>query len=157
VAHFTRTRPAPKVKGAGYAKFRPFVRLDFTECCAYCLLPELWRAGEKNFELDHFRPQSRPEFKHLINNFYNLYYSCHVCNRNKWNTWPPPEYLAKGIGFVDFCRDNFSDHFRLLPDGRWEPLTASARYTEQILLLNDPHLVRLRFILARIEEHLPAM
>lgn len=146
MAHFTRTRPAPKVKG-GYAKFRSYVRFDFTAQCAYCLLHEMWAGGEKNFELDHFRPKSRPEFKHLINDFYNLYYCCHVCNKNKRATWPPPAYRAKGIGFVDLCRDNFSDHFRELPDGRWEPLTPSAEYTERILLLNHPHLVRLRELL----------
>ncbi len=58
---------------------------------------------------------------------------------------------------MDFCNDNFSDHFSLLPDGRWEPLTLSAKYTEKILLLNDPHLVRLRLIVTRLEEGLPVM
>ena len=141
---FIRTRPQPVVKG-GYAKYRPFVRRDFIESCAYCLLPELWARGEHNFELDHFRPQKH--FPRLINDFYNLYYACHVCNRNKWSDWPPPEYIAKGIGFVDLCADNFSYHFEELSNGVWKALTPSARYTEEILLLNDPQLVRLRLTL----------
>ena len=76
-----RRNPPPKVND--YTKYRPLVREDFRECCAYCLLHEIIAGGEANFELDHFRPKSHPEFAGLVNGFYNLYYSCHVCN---WNT-----------------------------------------------------------------------
>ena len=141
MAHFERTNPAPTVKG-DYRSFRPYVRRDFKQYCAYCLLHEDNAAGEENFELDHFHP--RKQFKAIEKDFYNLYYSCHPCNRIKWHQWPTPELQAKGIGFVDLCKDNFEDHFREKPDGQWEPLTESARYTLKAIRLNRPHLLKLR-------------
>lgn len=80
MAHFSRTVPAPAFPG-GYTAFRAYVRQDFRQCCAYCLLHEFWAGGEDNFELDHFRPVSR--FPDLERDFYNLYYACHVCNQRK--------------------------------------------------------------------------
>ena len=149
MAVFTRRRHAPKVKG-DHTKFRPFVRQDFSEGCAYCLLHELLAGGPRNFELDHFRPKSLLRFAALIADFFNLYYACHVCNANKWNHWPSVEEEAIGIGFIDFCRDDFSDHFRENRNGRWIPLTPSAEFTLDILNLNSAHLVELRARLRRI-------
>ena len=115
--------------------------MDFQQCCAYCLLPELEAAGESNFELDLFRPKSK--FLHLRRDFHNLYWSCSVCNGNKWNRWPSPELEQQGIGFIDFCQDDFQDHFRLL-NGLWIPQSQSAEYTEQIIKLNSSHLIAKR-------------
>ena len=144
MARFVRTQPSPQVKGPPYTygKFRPHVRRDFNECCAYCLMPELWAGGENNFELDHFRPKH--VFPNLRMDFHNLYWSCRVCNGNKWNHWPSERLQKQGTGFVDFCRDDFHDHFRLSLGGLWIPQTPSADYTEQILKLNRSHLVKLR-------------
>ena len=140
MARFVRTHPAPIVPG-DYTNFRAHVRRDFQQCCAYCLLPELEAAGESNFELDHFRPKSK--FPHLRRDFHNLYWSCSVCNGNKWNWWPSPERERQGIRFVDFCQDNFHDHFRI-SRGFWIPLSDAAKYTEQIIKLNSPHLIAKR-------------
>ena len=142
--HFVRTRPAPQVSG-GYRYLRPYVREDFRRGCAYCLLLELLAAGEENFELDHFRPKSL--FPQLTNDFYNLYYTCHPCNRIKLDLWPPPELIARGIGFVDLCSDEFSVHFRQQPDGTWLGRTESGKYTIDKLRLNRKHLVAIRRIL----------
>jgi hypothetical protein len=108
------------------------------------LLHEDWAGGKGNFELDHFRPKGRDEFRHLIQHFYNLYYSCHVCNRNKRDQWPIDEELAKGVCFVDLCRDDWEQHYELLPNGRLAPLTTAAEYTIDTVRLNSEHLVRLR-------------
>jgi hypothetical protein len=62
-------RQAPPLKTDDYTKYRPFVREDFRECCAYCLLHEIIAGGEANFELNHFRPKSRLEFAGLVNDF----------------------------------------------------------------------------------------
>lgn len=131
----------------GYRNFRPHVRKDFRESCAYCLLHEDHAAGVENFELDHFRP--RKYFRNQVDDFYNLYYSCHPCNHVKHQHWPSAELEVRGIGFVDLCKENFEDHFRELPDGRWEPLTPSADYTIKVIRLNRPHLVRIRLRLKR--------
>ena len=143
--HFIRTTPAPEVIG-NYSKFRPYVRADFRMCCAYCLIGELFAGGEENYELDHFCPQSL--FSERVNDFYNLYYACHVCNNIKRAQWPPQELIDRGIGFVDLCNVDFDQHFQELPDGRWHPLSQSAEYTLRQLRLNRPHLLRLRQFLS---------
>lgn len=151
MSHFVRANPAPFVQGP-YTSFRPHVRRDFRQTCAYCLLEEFFAGGEENFELDHFRPRSL--FRDLDRDFYNLYYSCHPCNRIKHNKWPSAELEAHGIGIVDLCRDDFTTHFLELPNGEWEGLTPSARFTIDLLRLNRPHLVAIRLILQTTEEDL---
>lgn len=138
---FQRRPAAPVVKG-GYQQFRPFVREDFAECCAYCLLAEILAGGQENFQLDHFRPQSL--FPALIKDFYNLYYTCYSCNHGKLNAWPSAQLEALGYCFIDYCQELFSTHFREAEDGQWLPLTPAATYTETRLRLNRDHLIRLR-------------
>jgi hypothetical protein len=141
VAFFTRTRPAPELRGT-YQAYRPFVRQDFTERCAYCLLAELVAGGQENFELDHFRP--RAKFPDRIVDFYNLYYACHPCNHIKGDSWPSPQLLEKGIRLVDLCEDDFEEHFREDNAGRWVALSLPGQYTLDLLRLNRPHLVEVR-------------
>lgn len=148
MAMFARTTPAPTVSG-GYRGFKPAVRTDFNSTCAYCLISELFAAGVENFELDHFFPVSRFRSKEL--DFYNLYYACHPCNNIKRAKWPEDELLKQGIGFVDLCSDDFADHFRENPDGSWEGLTPSARYTIEALRLNRPHLLEIRTLLRGLQ------
>ena len=143
---FSRRKTAPPP--THLSRYRPFVRDDFSECCAYCLLHELLAAGAGNFELDHFRPRSL--FPDLANDYFNLYHSCHVCNLYKGAAWPSTELAKKGYGFLDFCRESFSDHFRERADGSWEPLTPLAEYTEARLRLNRPHLLEIRRLLRRL-------
>jgi hypothetical protein len=149
--YFVRRTPAPKVKG-GYRSFRPFVREDFLRQCAFCLFPELLAGGEEDFELDHFRPRYR--FPELLNDFYNLYYSCHPCNNIKRDSWPPPVLEEQGIYFVDLCKENFASHFSVEKDGTWNGLTGSGNYTIDKLNLNRKHLVTLRGLLERLGIHL---
>ena len=128
-----------------YQLYRPYIREDFRATCAYCLLAELFAAGFENFELDHFRPQSL--FPGSYADYYNLYYSCHPCNRIKRDKWPPPALESEGVGFVDLCTDDFDTHFEETLDGRWLGRTVSAKYTIDALRLNRPHLVKLRQLL----------
>jgi hypothetical protein len=128
-----------------YRSFRRFVREDFRETCAYCLLEELLAGGEENFELDHFRPQVL--FPDRVNDYYNLYYACHPCNRIKHGKWPSPELEQRGIGLLDLCADNFDMHFQELLEGTWAGRTLSAQYTIDALRLNRPHLVEVRRLL----------
>ncbi len=144
--HFVRRHKAPSsVTGERYQAFREYVREDFRSTCAYCLLEERWAAGEENFELDHFRPQSL--FPELRMSYYNLYWSCHVCNRMKRDLWPSRELLRAGIGFVDLCAAAFDEHFVEQRNGKWRGRTLAAKYTIDVMRLNRSHLVELRLIL----------
>lgn len=147
MAHFTRRNPAPALGRKDHRFFRVPAREDFRFTCAYCLLREKWAAGLENFELDRFRPQSK--FPGLSFSFYNLYWSCHVCNKIKGAHWPSPALLDRGIGFVDLCAADFADHFFEQPGGEWRGMTPSAEYTIDALRLNRPHLVELRRLLRR--------
>ncbi len=150
MAYFQRRGIVPSLKRRTYQSFRAAVREDFRATCAYCLLEEKWAAGLENFEIDHFRPRSR--FPHLALDFYNLYWSCHVCNRIKAANWPSAELQAKGIALVDLCSDDFDLHFAELANGKWHGKTASAEYTIEALRLNRAHLVALRQALLRLER-----
>ncbi len=145
-----RRRETPPAPARHYSEYRPLVRDDFQECCAYCLLHEDWAAGPENFELDHFRPKSLPQFESLARDFYNLYYACHPCNRLKRNAWPDPALEADGYVFVNFCAETFSSHFQENPDGSWSPLSRGGAYTLERLRLNRKHLVRIRRLLRAI-------
>lgn len=103
--------------------------------------------GERNFELDHFKPKSIPSFAELVNDFYNLHYSCHVCNQRKAAKWPSEHEEAEGYRFIDPCNEDFSEHFHAESDGTWTPLSPAAEYTAKRLQLNNVHLTRLRSML----------
>ena len=148
MAHFTRTHPAPVVS-YGYGGYRSYVRKDFRETCAYCLIAELLAAGQENFELDHFKPQNT--FPLLINDYYNLRWSCHPCNRIKWKKWPNLALVATGQSFVDLALDDFGVHFSENADGSWTGLTPAASYTIDQLRLNRPHLMKVRVLVREIE------
>ncbi len=150
MAHFVRTRPAPTVKGAGYARFRSYVRSDFRETCSYCLIAELFAHGEENFELDHFRPRSL--FPNLKDDFYNLHWACHPCNHKKRDWWPDAALEVREIGFVDLTADDAATHYKVLDDGGLEGLTTSANHTIDKLLLNRKHLVKMRRLLRELAE-----
>src|SRR5215213_3702452 len=112
-------RAVPPLSEEQYQRYRRYVREDFRECCAYCLLHELLAGGQDNFELDHFFPKSKPSPLAWPADFYNLYYACHICNHYKSNCWPSDGLLEKGYRFVDFCREEFSQHFAANGDGSW--------------------------------------
>ncbi len=135
---FSHRVPAPSENN--YQKYRPYIREDFHECCAYCLMHERFANGESNFELDHFKPKAK--FKKLKEEYTNIYYSCHVCNKGKWQHWPS-ELRSKGYRFVDTCSENFSDHF-VDEDGYWKPISHAGEYTEEMIRLNSRHHIEIR-------------
>lgn len=142
-----------------YSEYRPYVREDFSDCCAYCLTSELLGGGPESFELDHFRPKSLPQFASFESHFYNLYYSCRPCNLIKGNRWPDSHLETLGYGFVDLCAEAFSDHFEEDPEGVWKPLSRRAEYTLERLRLNRAHLCEIRRLLRSLaaKRRLPAV
>jgi uncharacterized protein (TIGR02646 family) len=148
-------RPSPPVKGRkDYNAYRQEVREDFGGYCAYCGVHESeWPHGPRNYELDHFKPKGPKHFPHLINDFYNLRWCCRICNGRdaKGDHWPSNEQEILGDGFVDLCQENWQDHYQILPDAGFEPLTRKAIYTIAALHLNsEDHLDLRRKILASV-------
>ncbi len=146
---FARRQPPPP-PSEDYQVYRPLIREDFCECCAYCLLHELLASGADNFELDHFKPKSDKRFKALSSTYDNICYSCHVCNHYKGRTWPSDELISLGYRFLDPCSDSFSSHFREESGGDWTALSKPAEYSAARLRLNRKHLVEIRLLLRQL-------
>jgi hypothetical protein len=142
---FARRTDAPKL--AKYQEYRPYLREDFLRHCAYCTGHEDEMGGEAHYEIDHHRPKSRPEFFHLLNDYGNLYYSCHGCNRKgaKGENWPSNDLLNAGFRFFDPVAENaYHLHMRETASGRLAKKTNVGDYSIRILRLNRDGLLNLR-------------
>lgn len=82
---------------------------DFYHLCGYC--GKLDIAVKEDFQIDHFVPKNiDPSRK---NDYYNLVYSCRICNRNKWDKWPTNNKDIDNdgkVGFVDPASREFDKH-----------------------------------------------
>jgi hypothetical protein len=97
--------------------------------------------------LDHFRPKSKPEYKHLRNNPHNLLYACSPCNSLKGDDWPA--YGLKGTikgrsGYIDPFLANRRDFFDVGKDGSLISKKDPAEYMIRYLELNRPFLKYVR-------------
>lgn len=98
-------------------------------------------------ELDHFRPYTRANFRHLEDDPNNFHHSCGRCNRLKSDKWPstnPTEPHDGRVGFIDPFRDDRRKYFWVEPDGELTPLLPPAEYLIRTLAMNRPLLKRLR-------------
>jgi len=136
---FSHRSPSPSENN--YTRYRPYIREDFSECCAYCLMHEIFAGGQKNFELDHFKPKSK--FPNLIHRYTNIYHSRHVCNQQKRDHWPSAELYSRGYRFVDTCKENFSAHYKD-NNGYWIPISLAGEYTAEKIRLNSKHNIEIR-------------
>jgi hypothetical protein len=148
---FVRSRSVPVY--SDYKKFRPYLRKDFRERCAYCERPEASLGGVAHCEIDHHRPAVL--FPLLKCEYTNLYYCCRNCNSSKSNRWPRPEDEAKGRRFSDPCaEDLYSDHAVESSAGilRWK--TECGRFTVDAIRLNREVLTDWRARRAQMKEQI---
>jgi len=130
---FHRRRSVPM--HADYQRYRPILREDFRQFCAYCVRHEYEIGGDENYEIDHYRPQSL--FRELVNRYANLYYCCRGCNRNKGERWPSRGLLARGYRFFDpIAEDAYKVHLREGRDGLLIARTKVGEYSLDCLRLN---------------------
>ncbi len=157
--------PQRKYRTVGYfdyTRYRRETREDCVQSCYYCDRHEDELGGEEEFELDHFRPYSFPEFKDLRNDPQNLVWTCHKCNNLKLDKWPAlgsslPH--ASGKGFIDrFGADDPADYFSVNDNGNLVALKPPAQYIIDELKLDRDGLIRQRrsriHIVQRIREAL---
>lgn len=88
------TSAVPK-KGK-YPEWKPLLAVEGYHQCLYCTISENSFGGIRNFHVEHYRPKGLPQFAHLEQDYYNLYYACAICNTFKSNDWPnePDDNLA---------------------------------------------------------------
>lgn len=77
-----RRQPASGV----YSDWKDQIAGDCFFQCVYCTIHESQFGGTVNYHIDHFRPKSK--FQDLINDIFNLFYACPICNRFKSSDWP---------------------------------------------------------------------
>ena len=130
-----------------YSHYRIEIAEDCQHRCVYCDSDADEVGGAEAMQLDHFRPESFPEFAHLINDPRNIHYSCGRCNLWKSDCWP-----ARGSdgthngseGFVDPFVEDRRAYFEVLPDGRIQPKQSPAAYVIRLLRLDREFMRKLR-------------
>jgi len=98
--------------------------------------------GPKFFTIDHFVPQSVDAS--LINVYENLLYACDECNSFKGDDWHDGNPILTGRGYLDPCKHDYDNHFRLEGTGKIKGLTKLALYMIEHLWLNRPTRVNAR-------------
>ena len=146
-----------------YIHYREHIATDCQRRCVYCDAKEDEVGGSETMQLDHFRPESFPEFQHLVNDPSNLHYGCARCNLWKSNKWPargtPHTHDGKD-GFLDPFVEDRLKYFSVKPDGRIQPLQPPAAYIVRLLHLEREFLRKLRekrLLLVEVRERVAAL
>ncbi|MBI1765278.1 MAG: hypothetical protein HYR56_28015 [Acidobacteria bacterium] len=69
-----------------YNDWKEFLANEGFNQCVYCAIHEAAFGGQRNFHVEHYRPKSK--FASLVNDIFNLYYACAICNVFKSDDWP---------------------------------------------------------------------
>lgn len=142
-----------------YRAYKPLLREDFRNLCAYCLLHEgdELGGGYQHFQIDHFRPVK--SFPLLSAAYGNLYYSCRWCNNAKSDTWPSDEQARSGYQFVDPCVEDFyKDHAAVdRTTGKLTSLTKAGHYTIREVRLNRAVFSTLRRRRIQVQQQIDAI
>ena len=153
-----KRREAYSVKADGtfytYSHYKSEIAEDCQHRCVYCDAMANEVGGAEAMQLDHFRPESFPEFKHLINDPRNLHYACGRCNIWKSDWWPVRG--SEGThnvseGFIDPFADDRSAYFMVRPDGIIQARRPPAAYLIRLLRLDREFMRKLREL--RILRH----
>lgn len=69
-----------------YRTWKPQLRIEGRYQCVYCAISEALFGGERNFHVEHYKPKKT--FESLRHSYFNLFYSCAICNSFKGSDWP---------------------------------------------------------------------
>ena len=127
--------------------------------CVYCAIHE-GGFGRRNYHVEHYRPKSRTEFKHLENDITNLFFACCICNSFKSDFWEDPSDDLDNSAFPDPSIVDYSVLFELLSDAKLQGKSVAGRFVVEKLNLNRPQLIverRLISLLDRMEIGIQAV
>lgn len=123
-----------------HGAYRSCLRLDFGYRCVYCGCHEVEvapGAAQGGFEVEHFRPRSRKEFRRYASDYQNLHWSCRACNAAKSDGWPSPEEQELGYVLLDPVADSLAEHLAGGDDFELVALTAAGEYFIDTFDLNS--------------------
>lgn len=92
---------------ADYHDYKPYLEKDFSKKCGYTGCSQFWFGGQRTFQIDHLKPESK--YPKLINDYNNLVYCCSYVNRAKWDDDSP--------NYLDPCNVDYNKHFERDDDG----------------------------------------
>jgi hypothetical protein len=146
--HFPILRRRPKYGNyKRHNEYKSEIREDCLRRCVFCDIHEKEAGGEESMTLDHFRPKSLPEYRHLENDPRNLLYACAPCNNLKGNDWPAygsDDTISGRSGYIDPFSVNRLDYFTIEKDGSLVPKQDPAAYMIKYLELNRSFLKYVR-------------
>jgi len=147
----------------GYAYYRELIAVECQRRCVYCDAFEDEVGGAEAMQIDHFRPESFPEFEHLRDVPTNLHYACGRCNLLKWSHWPARGTAATHNGqdgFIDPFVEDRLEYFRIRSNGQIEGLRPPSQYIIRLLHLRREFLRKLRerrLLWRELEERVAAI
>ena len=130
----------------GYAAWKPELAEEGFHQCVYCAIDDNTFGGIRNYHVEHYRPKSLAQFKHLKDEFTNLFYACAVCNGFKGDDWKDNDSDALGlIGYPNPSQIDYADIF-VVDDtsGLVTGKVVSSKYIAKRLCLNRPQLISYR-------------
>jgi hypothetical protein len=139
-----------------YSDWKPLLAEEGFHQCVYCAIPEPQFGGIRNFHIEHYKPKSRREFEHLINDIRNLFYACAICNTFKGADWPSdPVHNFSNPSYPDPGNTCYEEIFSREEGGLIRGRYTAAVYMIEKLYLNRPQLLlerRIAKIFSRFEE-----
>ena len=139
-------------KRNNYSDYRDELRKDCCYSCVYCSIAELEASGI-GFDIDHYIPRrifskTNPS---LETDYYNLLYSCKVCNLKKSGYYPANEESSKKYYVLRPDRDILDNHLSLT-ENTMTSLTETGEFNIHKLSLNRQALKRLRDLRLRLAQ-----
>ena len=121
------TRPAAPTRLRSWRSAKTAFSRVFQFQCAYCETTEYSGGSYRSFQVDHFRPKSKAEFRILEHAWENLYYACPDCNSLKKDFWPSEGQTEIGYTLIDPCREDPFVHVGVDQDGVPRALNSHGR------------------------------
>lgn len=150
--------PTIESYGCTDPRVKEFLRQEGGLRCVYCAVHENALGGLQAFHVEHYRPKSKVEFRHLENSLSNLFYACPICNRFKANDWPAePNKRFSNSSYPDPSQVDYSILFNLNEkSGLVTGIFVASKYVVERLYFNRPQLIleRKQYLLDRELEKL---
>ena len=132
---------------SSYKLHRKALAEDFNFRCGYCDCAEEFRRTD--YHIDHFIPKSflekifldKEKYKIEEQKYSNLVYSCHFCNKAKWNKWPTKRIdhsYKNDEGFIDPCEAEYEYQFTRNENSEIIPKTKLGEWMYLELKLGNP-------------------
>ncbi len=139
-----------KPSQGGYPDWKPLLAQEGNGRCVYCAILDAELGGQRNFHVEHYKPKSRAEFAHLVNDYDNLFYTCALCNTFKSDSWFPATDGDWGvIHYPNPSIYNYGDFFEI----EEEVFTLTGNHLVGTFLIQRLHLNRFQLIHFRRYEH----